>query len=306
MNARTRCPVGEVTRRWIETALGPGNRAGRISRLRGGTSSVTHAIRVQVRNGTTVDLVLRRWVFPGGERSHADYVERESRTLVALRKCGYLLGPELVAADSQGTESGGAPALLMTRLPGQVLLTPKDAKHWLRQMARELAIIHELPCEAPPYEPWFTRDDLFPKPWRIDTAAWAKAARIVAAGLPAEPAAFLHRDYQHFNLLWTRQRLSGVADSTEASRGPRSVDVAHCRWNLAVLFSPELAEEFRLAYEAESGHETDPRFDLAELMGHGPWVKTSIPDQVAGRCPVDIHGMDARVETLLRSVLARC
>lgn len=298
--------MGQATRRWIEAAVGPGSRVQSVRRLTGGTSSAIHAVRVQLPGGTTLDLVIRRWVAPLDGRPDPARVERESRMLLALRESGYLHGPELVAADEAGEHTDGAPALLMTRIPGRILLTPASPLGWLRQMARELAAIHSLDIESPPYEPWFGADDLLTKPWRTNTAAWDEAARIVGAGLPAEPAVFLHRDYQHFNLLWTGQRLSGVIDWTEACRGPREVDVAHCRWNLAVLFSVEMAEEFRLLYESESGLRTDPRFDLAELIGYGPWAKVGIPAQVAGRRPVDVEGMDQRVEELLVSALARC
>lgn len=306
MTAQEKHPVGEATRRWIEGAVGPGSRVKTVRRLTGGTSSAVHAVRVEAANGRTVDLVLRRWVAPLDGRPHPPRVERESRTLLGLRERGYPHGPELVAADPTGDATDGRPALLMTRLAGRLLLRPDNPRRWLQQIARELVAIHALEIDAPPYEPWFGAGDLLPKPWRRQTGAWAEAARIVGAGLPSEPGVFLHRDYQHFNLLWTGQRLSGVIDWTEASRGPREVDVAHCRWNLAVLFSVEVAEEFRLLYESECGQRTDPRFDLAELIGYGPWAKAGIPAQVAGRRPVDVEGMDGRVEELLVSALARC
>ena len=265
-----------------------------------------HALWVTTPAGSVIELVLRRWVAQLDSRPLVERVEREASVLRALRQHGYALGPELIAAHASGIETGGTPALLMTRLPGRLVLSPKEPTLWLRQMARELARIHALQIDAPPYEPWFGPADLGPKPWAKEQAAWAEAARIVGAGLPSQPAAFLHRDYQHFNLLWTGQRLTGVVDWAEASAGPPSVDVAHCRWNLAVLFSVGMAEAFRLMYEAESGNATDPRFDLATLVGYGPGSKLGIVGQVAGRRPIDINGMDARVDELLLAVLRRC
>lgn len=298
--------VGLVTRRWIERAAGPGTKVLRIRRLSGGTSSAIHSVRLRLPSGPVTDLVLRRWVAPLDVRPHAARVEREATTLLALREHGYTHAPELVATDPLGAGTEGIPALLMTRLPGRLLLTPSNPRRWLEQMVRELLAIQSLNIDAPPYEPWFDATDLLPKPWRTNTSAWVEATRIVEAGLRSDHAVFLHRDYQHFNLLWTGQRLSGVIDWTEASRGPREVDIAHCRWNLAVLFSFEMAEQFRLAYESESGLRTDPRFDLAELIGYGPWAKVGIPAQVAGRRAVDVERMDQRVEALLVSALARC
>jgi aminoglycoside phosphotransferase (APT) family kinase protein len=76
---------------------------------------------------------------------------------------------------------------------------------------------------------------------------------------------FIHRDFQHFNFLWTRRRLTGVVDWGAASIGPPGVDLGHCRLNLAVLFSADWAEQLRLAYEAETGRSVDPWWDLHAL-----------------------------------------
>jgi Ser/Thr protein kinase RdoA (MazF antagonist) len=46
---------------------------------------------------------------------------------------------------------------------------------------------------------------------------------------------FLHRDYHPGNLLWNDGSLSGIVDWAFSCRGPRGVDVAHTRWNLALV-----------------------------------------------------------------------
>ena len=81
--------------------------------------------------------------------------------------------------------------------------------------------------------------------------------------------------------------------------------MGHCRLNLAVLYSANWAERFRLAYEAEAGRSTDPWWDLHELAAYGDDWPQFIPIQVGGRIPVDADGMTARVEELLESVLRR-
>jgi hypothetical protein len=89
--------------------------------------------------------------------------------------------------------------------------------------------------------------------------------------------------------------------------GPFELDVAHCELNLAVLFSADVADRFRLAYESVSGRVCDPRWSIASLMdyiGDGPWSEF-IPKQVAGRAPLDVAGMNARVEELVERTLDR-
>jgi aminoglycoside/choline kinase family phosphotransferase len=135
---------------------------------------------------------------------------------------------------------------------------------------------------------------------------WRDAIAVLRSPPPRpRPPCFIHRDFQHFNLLWAGRRLTGVVDWSVASSGPPEVDVGHCRLNLAVLFSPDWAERFRLAYEAETGHGTDPWWDLHALAAYRDSWRRFIPIQVGGRVPVDAGGMTARVEDLIESVLGR-
>jgi len=74
---------------------------------------------------------------------------------------------------------------------------------------------------------------------------------------------------------------------------------------LDLLFSPDWAERFRLAYEAETGRRTDPWWDLLALAAYRDSWRRFIPIQVGGRVQVDTGGMTARVEDLIASVLGR-
>ena len=139
-----------------------------------------------------------------------------------------------------------------------------------------------------------TRPDLWEQAWNVTTQA-----------APAVARRLVHGDYQHFNLLWQAGALTGVVDWGSAAIGYPDTDVGHCRLNLAVLFSADWAERFRLAYESEAGRRVEPWWDLADLLQYSPDWQTFIPVQVAGRIPVDTHGMTARVEELIRLSLER-
>jgi aminoglycoside phosphotransferase (APT) family kinase protein len=122
---------------------------------------------------------------------------------------------------------------------------------------------------------------------------------------PHTEAVLAHGDYQHFNVLWSRGRLSALVDWSGAVIGSPDLDVGHCRLNLAVLYSPEIAERFRHVYESEAGRQVEPWWDIHQLLAYGDDWPTFIPVQVAGRVPVDVRGMTGRVEELLLMALAR-
>jgi aminoglycoside phosphotransferase (APT) family kinase protein len=190
----------------------------------------------------------------------------------------------------------------MTRLPGRVWLSPTDPGDWISQMARALATIHNLEVEVElPVTRHPDRDLVVPDGARRPEV-WLAAKHRLSAPAPAGRA-FIHGDYQHFNLLWRRGRLSGVIDWTWAGLGHPDRDVGHCRLNLAVLFSAGWAQEFTAAYQAESGRSIDPWWDVFEICLYSDAWPRFIPIQVGGRVPVDTTGMTDRVEELLAAAL---
>jgi hypothetical protein len=98
-------------------------------------------------------------------------------------------------------------------------------------------------------------------------------------------------------------RLSPLPDASRPDIW--ALDVGHCRLNLAVLFSAEIAERFRAMYEAEAGRTVDPWWGLHALLSFGPDWKNFLPMQIDGRAPVDVDGMTRRVEELLERTLRR-
>lgn len=111
--------------------------------------------------------------------------------------------------------------------------------------------IHELDVDAQPYR-WEARAVPIPA-WASKPADWRTAAELVSGPAPDHDIRFTPGDNQHFNFLWQRGRLTGVVDWVSACRGPADADVGHCRLELAVLYSAELAADFLAAYEAEAG-----------------------------------------------------
>lgn len=295
-----RPPAGLLA--WVEQTLGSSARVVGWKRLTGGLTSIVHRLTVE-RNGRREEYVLRWWV-PDSEWEQwiARAVPLETAVLTKLEGSD-IPAPRVIGSITDAALGG--PAVLMTRLPGKVHLMPRDRERWLRQMAQMLARIHALALDGKPFESWLDRSQLSPPPDASRADVWREAIALVAEERAPTRTCFLHRDYQHFNMLWSRERLTGVVDWSEACIGPPEVDVGHCRLNLTVLFSAGVADRFRAIYEAESGHRVDAWWDVHALLSYGPSWKQFLPIQIDGRAPLDVEGMTGRMEEVLERALRR-
>ena len=303
LNPQRRFPDAR-TLDWVARAVGPGARIVGGRRMIGGITSSIHRLAVETRGGTRTQVVLRRWT-PDAQEGAADaprIVEREQHVLRGLEATD-IPAPRVLAADPTGAATG-VPALLMTRVPGRMDLTPADPNAWLRQIAAMAVRIHAVDVDAERCR-WTGRDVPVPV-WASRPADWRAAADVIGEPAPAYDVRFAHGDYQHFNFLWQRGRLTGIVDWAGACRGPADVDVGHCRLNLAVLYSPKLAADFLAAYEADAGRRVDPYWDhrSATAPAFSDWAEF-IPIQVGGRAPFDSAGMHRRVEDHLAAALRR-
>jgi aminoglycoside phosphotransferase (APT) family kinase protein len=290
---------------WVARAVGEGARVVGERRLSGGITSSMDQLTVETRTGLRQQVVLRRWTPGSWDDTTAEapvFVDGERQVLERLEATD-IPAPRFIAADPMG-ESTGVPALLMSRVAGRMDLAPADQKAWLRQIATMAVRIHALDLHAPQDE-WEPRNVPIP-PWASKPSDWRAAAELVRGPVPEYDVRFSHGDYQHFNLLWRHGRLTGVVDWVSASRGPADVDVGHCRLNLAVLYSAELAADFLAAYEAAAGRRVDPYWDVrcATAPAFEDWTQY-IPIQVGGRVPFDLAGMTKRVDELLGAALGR-
>ena len=287
---------------WVEQTLGSGVQVVGSKRLTGGLTSIVHQLTVE-RNGRRELYALRWWV-PDSEWQHwiARAVPLETAVLTKLDRSD-IPAPRLIGSTTDAAVGG--PAVLMTRLPGEVHLTPRDRERWLRQMAQMLTRIHALAIDGKPFESWLDHSQLSPPLDASRADVWREAIALVAEERAPTRTSFLHRDYQHFNMLWSRERLTGVVDWIEACVGPPEVDVGHCRLNLTVLFSADMADRFLAMYEAESGHRVDSWWDIHALLSFGPSWKEFLPIQIDGRAPLDVAGMTGRMEMVLERALRR-
>jgi len=273
-----------------------------VRRLTGGITSAMHALSLVDPKGRHHRCVLRRWVSDhpsdGPER-----VAAEANVLNELERATFP-APRLLGTDVDGDECGH-PALLMSYVDGHVELKPRDTEDWLVQIASMLVRVHDLEVNAPVAESWLNRDNLVVPPWSKRPDLWREAFSVIEDSPPASTPCFIHHDYQQFNLLWQRGRLTSVVDWVFGSSGDPGIDVAHLRLNLSVLYSSALAKQFLDLYESMSGTVVERWWDVEGIVKYLPGWGGFLQQQAGRRLKVDFEGMHERVEGTLASALAR-
>ena len=250
---------------WAGSALGGTVTAARA--LRGGTASAVHLLTVATPAGGTRRAVLRRYVWPELNLEEPDLAEREARTLTFVARLA-VPTPELLAADTGGDEAG-VPAVLMSWLPGSVRWWPPNTGQWLTGLAALLPVIHAaLPPPLgtiPPFAPYH-QASYQPPAWARWPGMWERAVEICHQPAPAGPRVFLHRDFHPGNVLWQRRAVTGVVDWPNASIGPPSADVGHCRANL-FPYGPAAVSRFTRAWQELTGDTYHPWADVVTIIG---------------------------------------
>ena len=253
-------------------------------------------------------MVLRLYTKTEWLAEEPDVPEHEAANLARLLGSG-LPVPEVIASDLDGSQCG-VPALLMTRLPGKVNLTPVDFDAWLRQLAGLLPRLHAISPEGHRWRhlPYNNLSTLQPPVWTKRPQAWAEAIRIGRGPRPAFEPRFIHRDFHPVNLLFEGEMLSGVVDWPNACVGPAGVDVAHCRWNLAAMYGLPAADRFLdLCREVMGAYWSyDPFWDLMSILDGPPGDMEVYPAWPGfGLCGLTPDLLVERDDAYLESVLAR-
>jgi aminoglycoside phosphotransferase (APT) family kinase protein len=273
--------MDEATRSWILEVLG----AHDMRELRSLTFGISSDMRLIEVDG--IPLVLRRYVnrFVNEVPMAIAY---EAQALKAARAVLGHVVPEPVAHDVTGARSG-CPSLIMTYLPGQPVIHDLD----LRQIVEPLAFLHarRAPKDFPPYRHWFDRDRLAIPEWTKWPETWAALIDAVGGREPSAEHVFLHRDYHPGNLLWENGTLSGIVDWPSSCRGPRGMDVAHARGNLALVDGVGAAEQFLRTYrEVVPSYDHDPWWDIADLL--------SFDNEFAGVMAFNAFGTSLSIDLL--------
>lgn len=248
-------------------AVGGAVRVTSVEPLRGGSSHANHVLRVEVA-GSTVEVVLRRWVRTDWQVTDPEFSPAQEAATYGLLASSAVPAPRLLGADVEGLECD-VPAILLTRATGVRPGRPTHMPSFLVQLANALPLIHGVDPDramrtAPRYRPYYAWPDLRVPAWTPQPAVWERAIQVATGPQPGGPAAFIHRDYHPGNTLWTAGELTAIVDWTTASWGAPSVDLAHMRANLAMSFGVDAAEAFLAAYRGVLGRAVvhEPYWDL--------------------------------------------
>lgn len=296
------------TAHWAALAVGPGARVRNAGRLAGATTSTLYALDIE-QSGSFVPCVLRCYDHVGYLESEPDAPRREAAALAKISAAG-LAAPSLLACDPDGSAADGIPKLLMTRLPGSMVLPPDNLDRWLHELAAALLPVHAVSADGFPwqYAPYANIAALIPPSWSRIPHGWEQAIALAQSPPPPAPECFIHRDYHPNNVLWQNGRISGIVDWPSACLGAANVDVSWCRHNLKSLYGVPAADAFLGAYEALAGpaFSYNPYWDLLALMEalpgppelYPPWAEFGIR-----HLTVDL--LRTRVDDYLESVLQR-
>jgi aminoglycoside phosphotransferase (APT) family kinase protein len=290
----------DVALRWAANAVGRGARIISVRRLAKGGWHANHALVVVDRRGASHRLVLRRWARAEWAVEDPDFTAAREVTALELLASSPVPVPRVVAADLKGTVCD-VPTLLLTRLPGRAPGIPADMDGFQGQLAEALRAIHAVDGRAseqiPAYRSYHDPASATPPGWSRRSRLWELAIELIQAQPPEGRRCFIHRDYHPENTLWSRGRLTGVIDWTSASWGPAAVDTAHMRWNLAVTYGLDAADEFLRAHRSL----TDERFE-----DQAYWDVLTVFELVHELDPRDWARFDLeRLERYLESVLRR-
>ncbi|MGI9147500.1 MAG: phosphotransferase family protein [Chloroflexota bacterium] len=247
--------------------VAPGGRVVRYRPLRGGISASVYLVHLEASDGARLAVVVRRY---DGEWYRGDPATcvREFKVLEELNRWSFP-APRPLLLDRLGGPFG-APAIVMTRLPGRPALRTSDIDDYVRQIATTLVQLHRMPIDSLDFLPDQAElvsnrlghepadDPLEPRLRQAVLAEWATASVAPTA------RTLVHGDYWPGNLLWQRGRLVGVVDWDDAHIGDPGSDVATCRGDLTLLFGQQAANAFLRHYETVAGHRVDhlPFWDL--------------------------------------------
>lgn len=275
-----------------------------VTTLTGGWTSTMLALTGEDGEQAVVRLMTRQpWA------SHAPQMLPRESGLQALLAPTPVPVPVSLAVDSTG-DAAGAPAHLMTRLPGTLVLDRCD-DDLLGLLAGLLADLHDVDpgAERPrDYQTWAPPAKRVVPEWAGQPEVWRAAFDLLAAH-DEEPRGFegtlLHRDFHLGNVLWAGGAVSGLVDWVEASWGPAALDVAHAGTYLAMLHGPQAAARFAEAYDERRPGRTGSAADatywaVMDAVGYLPDpTKVAAPWRERG---IDISDTTAR--TRLEDYLA--
>lgn len=252
-----------ATLAWLVEVLGAARVVSCVV-MKGGTTSAMHRLEVQSAGGSMRRVVLRRYVLDSYLAAEPRASQREAQAL-ALAATASVPTPGLLAADLDAAVCD-APTIAMGDLAG-FPVWDLGRRH-LERLVDALDEIHAIDINTAAVDDihHYRPQLLTPPKWARDPTVWGHAIEIFHGPIPVRDRVFVHRDFHPGNVLWRYGQITGIVDWQAACRGPASIDIAHCRLNLAYS-DPGAAAVLRGVWEQRSGRTFDPWADVMTLIG---------------------------------------
>lgn len=248
--------------RWAEAQASP---VVGVEELRGGWTSTMLALATRSHGELVLRLMTREpW------RTHGAGLTAREHAVQRMLADSAVPAPRPVALDAEG-EACRVSAHLMTRIPGAVDLDRVDDASLVR-LADVLAQIHAVrpTIDVRSYQSWAWEAKYVVPEWASDDGLWESAFDLLRTDPPGYEPTLIHRDFQHRNVLWSGDAVTGVVDWVETSIGPAWLDVAHCCTNIAIKHGSERADAFAAVYVDRTGARPQPYFDVMDVVGFLP------------------------------------
>lgn len=297
-NASARVPP--QARAWVESAFGPNARIVSTRRLKGGLSSVAHALTID-RHGDRFGAVLKRpevWEDEPGDP--AKEVTTEAQILCRLDSFDW--APRLLAVDPSG-ESCGSPAILQEMLHGRPQIAPKALNPWLHGLSeatRAITFAGVSTDGLDSFSPWVPPSEE-PPTWSTSPAPWEQSLSILQSGFRPEssgPHQFIHRDLHPGNVLFHGPHMMGIVDWPHGCSGPIEADVSRCRVEVALLAGIQAADTY-LALCTDFMPTYDYRWDALVALELSPWVEDIVECFNTVGAKLNEHAVAATLNSLV-------
>lgn len=272
-------------------SLFPGQKFLQAKTLSGGISAQTTACQLQQADGLSYWLVVRQL----GQRvlqRKPQAALHEYEILKSLQSLG-LAAPKPLGCDPEGKHFG-SPTLVMSYFEGQAYYKPELADSALKQMAQQLARLHQLrqpPKITLPQQSEHLSKTLSQIPEQPDQSLNEIRIRNClnqAWPWPQNPPSLLHGDFWPGNLLWQHGKLIAILDWEEAAWGDPLCDLAIARLDICWIWGQKAMEAFTAHYLDSNPLDPSclPLWDLAAALrpvGQLPqwaqgWAELGRPD----------------------------
>lgn len=221
--------------------------------------------------------------------------------------------PALIAADLDGEEAGTL-AVLTTLVPGSSAIPVHPPRGRLRRLGAAAARMNAVALEPTPELGLRTRPmyDADFDAWRREDGSTPLLERAEAylAGVdpPSAPLGLVHGDLWQGNALDDGRRLTGLIDWDCAGVGPAGIDICCPRFDAAVCFGLDAADEITAGWSEAAG--SPPRdvdyWDVVAGLCTPPDVGTWVPlIHAQGRTDIDARLANERRGAFLRAALER-